>query len=85
MRLPKPAPDTALEALFPEHPWRQPVRARFAIHHRGEAVVVKFIVCRFCLYRQGLVQAYLRNELQTFAMLEQAEAHIEQAHPVNSH
>lgn len=76
--------DTALERLFPEHPWREPARARFAGHVGGGAWVSEFFCCRFCLYRQGLVQAHLRRELPTFAMWEQAEAHIEQAHPVDT-
>jgi len=81
MRLPKPAPDTVLEALFPEHPWREPMRVRFLIQEGEKVFERNFIVCRFCFYRQGLVQAYLRKELTTFAMWEQAETHLEQAHP----
>lgn len=84
MRNMKQSSDTDLEVLFPEHPWREPVRARFAGHVGGGPWVSEFFCCRFCLYRQGLVQAHLRDELPTFATVEYARAHLALAHPVDS-
>jgi hypothetical protein len=69
--------DTDLERLFPEHPWREPVKLRLF----NWAPVLG---CRFCLYRWGSARALADGSLRRFVDADSARVHIAHAHPVVS-
>jgi hypothetical protein len=61
--------------MFPEHPWRDPVPVR-VVEWPGQ----RFLACRFCLYRRGLVPPR-RTALYVYPV--EVEHHLAQVHPVN--
>jgi hypothetical protein len=66
----KTRPDAELERLFPQHPWRAPVR----IVKRTQAPL---FACRFCLYRHGLVG----QDWLCWPSAAAVEAHLAESHP----
>ncbi len=69
--------DTTLVRLFPEHPWREPVRLRVV---EGPTEYI-FMGCRFCLYRHGSYRTIRNGGLPRFPDAEGVLAHLAAAHP----